>query len=166
MMTMRPWGTVLPITALVLAASLYGVWTPDLDRAELQRRYGAPTQHVLVVDGLRVHYQASGPPDAPAVLLLHGGQAAGDLGKGLVPARGDEAAVALDQGGAQAVRVFVQVFDLVGDDVLGNFRLQLSLLDTAVGDDFFNLSVQLSPEGECLPPPFLSDSSSSRSSLR
>lgn len=72
MMTRRRRGSVLLITALVLAAGLYGLWTPDLERADLQQRYGAPTQHELVVDGLRVHYQDTGPPDAPVVLLLHG----------------------------------------------------------------------------------------------
>jgi pimeloyl-ACP methyl ester carboxylesterase len=38
----------------------------------LQRQYGAPSQHVVTVDGLPIHYQDSGPPDAPVVLLLHG----------------------------------------------------------------------------------------------
>lgn len=60
------------ISAFVLAAALYGLWTPDIERAELQLRYGAPTQHVLQVNGLGVHYQDTGPPDAPVVLLLHG----------------------------------------------------------------------------------------------
>lgn len=71
-MTTRPWGNVLPISALVLAAGLYGLWTPDLDRSELLHRYGAPSQRVLEVDGLRVNYQDSGPSDAPVLLLLHG----------------------------------------------------------------------------------------------
>jgi pimeloyl-ACP methyl ester carboxylesterase len=69
----RRQGSVWVISALVIAASLYGLWTPDLERAELQHRYGTLAQHhVMVVDGLQVHYQDSGPPDAPAVLLLHG----------------------------------------------------------------------------------------------
>lgn len=63
---------VLLIGALVVAAGLYGVWTPDLDREELLHRYGTPSQRVVEVDGLRIHYQDAGPPDAPAVLLLHG----------------------------------------------------------------------------------------------
>ena len=58
--------------AFVLAASLYGLWTPDLSHDELQLRYGSPSQHVLTVDGLQIHYQDSGPPDAPVLLLLHG----------------------------------------------------------------------------------------------
>ncbi len=63
---------MLLIGAVVLAAGLYGVWTPDLDRAELMQRYGAPSQRVVEVDGLGINYQDSGSPDAPAVLLLHG----------------------------------------------------------------------------------------------
>ena len=71
-MTTGHWRRVLLISAFVLAAGLYGLWTPDLDRAELQPRYGGPSQHVLDVDGLHINYQDSGPPDAPALLLLHG----------------------------------------------------------------------------------------------
>ena len=62
----------LLIGAFVLAAGLYGLWTPDLDRAELLHRYGAASQRVLEVDGLRVNYQDAGPTNAPALLLLHG----------------------------------------------------------------------------------------------
>ncbi len=65
-------GPVVFIGAVLFVAGLYGVWTPDLDRAELLHRYGSPTQHVVEVDGLRIHYEDSGPPDAPALLLLHG----------------------------------------------------------------------------------------------
>lgn len=68
----RTWRAVLFIGAFVLAASLYGLWTPDVSHDELQRRYGTPSNHVIVVDGLRVHYQDSGPADAPVLLLLHG----------------------------------------------------------------------------------------------
>ncbi len=63
---------MLLISALVLAAGLYGLWTPDVERAQLQQRYGANSELVLDVDGLRVNYQDSGPADAPALLLLHG----------------------------------------------------------------------------------------------
>lgn len=68
----RPWRVALLIGAFVLAASLYSLWTPDLTRDELQRQYGSPSQHVLTVDGLPIHYQDTGPPDAPVLLLLHG----------------------------------------------------------------------------------------------
>jgi pimeloyl-ACP methyl ester carboxylesterase len=68
----RSWRVALAIGAFVLAASLFGLWTPDVARDELQRQYGSPSQHVLTVDGLQMHYQDSGPPDAPVLLLLHG----------------------------------------------------------------------------------------------
>lgn len=68
----RTWRPVLLIAAVLFAAAVYGVWTPDLDRAELVQRYGSPSQHVVEVDGLRIHYQDTGPPDAPPLLLLHG----------------------------------------------------------------------------------------------
>lgn len=60
------------LSAFFLAAGLYGLWTPDLPPALLQQRYGVPGQQVLEVDGLAVHYQDSGPRDAPALILLHG----------------------------------------------------------------------------------------------
>lgn len=55
-----------------LAIALYGLWTPDLDRTELQKRYGSSTAQMMDVDGLRVHYKETGPQDAPVLLLLHG----------------------------------------------------------------------------------------------
>jgi pimeloyl-ACP methyl ester carboxylesterase len=64
------WGLAVLTTAL-LAACLWGLWTPDLSTAELQQRHKLPAKQ-LVVDGLPIHYQDSGRPDAPALLLLHG----------------------------------------------------------------------------------------------
>ena len=55
-----------------LATALYGLWTPDLDRTELQKRYGYATAQIVELDGLKVHYKETGPPDAPVLLLLHG----------------------------------------------------------------------------------------------
>jgi pimeloyl-ACP methyl ester carboxylesterase len=55
-----------------LAIALYGLWTPDLDRTELQKRYGYATAQMIELDGLKVHYKETGPPDAPVLLLLHG----------------------------------------------------------------------------------------------
>lgn len=63
---------VMLLSAFVLAAGLYGLWTPDLPKAELQERYGVPGQQVLEVDGLSIHYQDTGRPDAPVLMLLHG----------------------------------------------------------------------------------------------
>ena len=55
-----------------MAIALFSLWTPDLDRAELEQRYAATNPQTMEVDGLRLHYKESGPKDAPALLLLHG----------------------------------------------------------------------------------------------
>jgi pimeloyl-ACP methyl ester carboxylesterase len=58
--------------AALLALVLYGLWTPDLERAELEKRYVASSPQMIEVDGLKVHYKETGPQGAPALLLLHG----------------------------------------------------------------------------------------------
>ena len=58
--------------AAFLAIVLSGFWTPDLDRAELEKRYAAPSPQTIELDGLKVHYKETGPLGAPALLLLHG----------------------------------------------------------------------------------------------
>jgi hypothetical protein len=55
----------------ILAIVMYGLWTPDLERAELEKRYLAFTPQMVDVDGLKVHYKETGPAGAPALLLLH-----------------------------------------------------------------------------------------------
>jgi len=57
---------------LALALALLGLWTPDLERAELAKRYGAPPAQSIAVDGLTVYYKDSGPKNAPVLLFLHG----------------------------------------------------------------------------------------------
>ena len=44
----------LGLGAALLAMALLGLWTPDLERAELAGRYGAPSAQSVVVDGLTV----------------------------------------------------------------------------------------------------------------
>ena len=56
----------------ILAILMYGLWTPDLERAELEKRYVASSPQMLDVDGLKVHYKETGPQAAPALLLMHG----------------------------------------------------------------------------------------------
>jgi pimeloyl-ACP methyl ester carboxylesterase len=58
--------------AAFLAIVLSGFWTPDLDRAELEKRYAASSPQNIDIDGLKVHYKETGPLGAPALLLLHG----------------------------------------------------------------------------------------------
>ena len=58
--------------AAILAVVMYGLWTPDLERAELEKRYAAASPQTIDIDGLKVHYKETGLQDAPALLLLHG----------------------------------------------------------------------------------------------
>jgi pimeloyl-ACP methyl ester carboxylesterase len=60
------------LLGLALTATGCALRQPDLPRAELEARYAAPPSRFEDVLGLRVHLRDSGPPTAPAVLLLHG----------------------------------------------------------------------------------------------
>ena len=62
-------------TAMVLAFVLvvcWSLWTPDLDRADLERQYARAGSQFVQTPGLRTHVQIEGPVHAPVVLLLHG----------------------------------------------------------------------------------------------
>jgi pimeloyl-ACP methyl ester carboxylesterase len=63
---------VLGFCVIFLGIILYGLWTPDLGRSELERRYGSSSLHAIEVDGMKVYYKDTGPKDAPVLLLLHG----------------------------------------------------------------------------------------------
>jgi pimeloyl-ACP methyl ester carboxylesterase len=64
-----------------LAAGFACLWTPDLDRIELESRYAQPPSQFVDLSGLRVHMRSSGPTmnqsepareRVPTVVLLHG----------------------------------------------------------------------------------------------
>ena len=62
-------------TAMVLAFVLlvcWSLWSPDLDRADLERQYARAGSQFVQTPGLRTHVQIEGPAHAPVVLLLHG----------------------------------------------------------------------------------------------
>ena len=62
-------------TAMVLAFVLlvcWSLWTPDLDRADLERQYARAGSQFVQTPGLRTHVQIEGPAHAPVLLLLHG----------------------------------------------------------------------------------------------
>jgi hypothetical protein len=56
------------VLALVLAGAVAGFWTPDLDRNFLENKYATTNTHFVVVSSLRIHYQDTGPRDAPVLL--------------------------------------------------------------------------------------------------
>jgi pimeloyl-ACP methyl ester carboxylesterase len=64
--------STLGLGTAFLAVALYGLWTPDLDRAELEKRYFSSSPQIIDVDGFKVYYKETGPQGAPALLLLHG----------------------------------------------------------------------------------------------
>ena len=62
-------------TAMVLAFLLlvgWSLWTPDLDRADLERQYARASSQFVQTPGLRTHVHIQGPAHAPVLLLLHG----------------------------------------------------------------------------------------------
>ena len=61
---------MLALTALTVL-SLW-LWTPDLPRSTLAARYLAAPADLRSVGPWQLHVRQSGPPDAPAVVLLHG----------------------------------------------------------------------------------------------
>ena len=64
--------SALGLGTAFLAVALYGLWTPDLERAELEKRYFSSSPQIIDADGLKVYYKEAGPQGAPALLLLHG----------------------------------------------------------------------------------------------
>lgn len=58
-------------SALAVVATL-GLWTPDLDRTALEKKYATPDTQFEVIKGHRVHFQDAGSKDAPVLLMLHG----------------------------------------------------------------------------------------------
>ena len=67
---MKRFATVMVLTALTLF-SLW-LWTPDVPRATLEVRYLESPADLRSVGPWQLHVRQSGPPDAPAVMLLHG----------------------------------------------------------------------------------------------
>lgn len=67
--------TVLVIASVIFVLLLLcaaWAWTPDRPREELEARYAEGTHAFREVAGLRLHVRESGPPEAPALIMLHG----------------------------------------------------------------------------------------------
>lgn len=60
---------IVALLSLLLAAWL---WTPDLPRAQLEARYARSPADFRDIAGLRLHVRVSGPPEAHAVVMIHG----------------------------------------------------------------------------------------------
>ena len=60
---------LLVLLALAGAALLY---TPDLSRTALERKYQNAATHDIVVEGIRLRVRDTGPRHAPALVFLHG----------------------------------------------------------------------------------------------
>lgn len=64
---------MLALTTLsALTVLLFGLWTPDLPRADLEARYLEAPADLRTVGPWRLHVRDSGPRQAPVVVLLHG----------------------------------------------------------------------------------------------
>jgi pimeloyl-ACP methyl ester carboxylesterase len=73
---MRRFLVGLLIIVALGAAALWYFSTPDIPRAELEKKYGSPLTHfVTLADGTRADYRERGPASASTLLLLHGSNA-------------------------------------------------------------------------------------------
>lgn len=55
-----------------LAAGMWWLWTPDVDRAALEARHAAPPSRFVMLEGVRLHIRDTGQREGTPVLLLHG----------------------------------------------------------------------------------------------
>ena len=63
---------VIALVAALLTASGALLHDPDKSRARLEATYAPPPSAFLMVAGVRLHVRDTGPPDGPAVIMLHG----------------------------------------------------------------------------------------------
>jgi pimeloyl-ACP methyl ester carboxylesterase len=63
---------VITLVVLACAVLTWWLWTPDEDRSLLETRYLLTSTDMIQLEDWRLHVRASGPTDAPAVILIHG----------------------------------------------------------------------------------------------
>ncbi len=63
---------VLTCVGVLFTAALWWLWTPDKDRAALERHYLNAPGDMIDIAGTRLHVRDSGTKSAPAVIFLHG----------------------------------------------------------------------------------------------
>ena len=69
---MKTRSVLLTVFGIAAAAAAFWLWTPDLDRAALERTYLAHPSDMIDLDGTPLHVRESGPADAPAIVMIHG----------------------------------------------------------------------------------------------
>jgi pimeloyl-ACP methyl ester carboxylesterase len=62
---------IAPI-GLLLALTVYWLWTPDRSQAYLAERYLRSPQDLVSVSGVQLHVRDDGLKDSPAIVFLHG----------------------------------------------------------------------------------------------
>jgi pimeloyl-ACP methyl ester carboxylesterase len=73
---MRRFLVFLLVLIALGAAALWYFSTPDIPRADLEKKYASPETHfVTLPDGTRADYRERGTATAPTLLLLHGSNA-------------------------------------------------------------------------------------------
>jgi len=63
---------VLALSVLACAVLAWWLWTPDEDRRLLETRYLVAPTDMMPLGDWRLHVRATGPHDAPAIILIHG----------------------------------------------------------------------------------------------
>jgi pimeloyl-ACP methyl ester carboxylesterase len=101
---------------LLLACLALGAWlyTPDLPRTKLERKYGVTPEDYVTVAGVRLCVRISGPEGAPVVVLLHG------FGSSLQTWDAWAASLA---GHFRVIRYDLPGFGLTGTDPTGDYSV-------------------------------------------
>jgi pimeloyl-ACP methyl ester carboxylesterase len=62
----------IALSVVACALLAWGLWTPDIDRRVLEKKYLAAPRDMMQVGDWRLHVRDRGPRAAPAVILIHG----------------------------------------------------------------------------------------------
>jgi pimeloyl-ACP methyl ester carboxylesterase len=63
---------LIGLVAVAAALVAWGLWTPDIDRSRLEKKYLDAPEDMVQVAGWRLHVRDRGPRQGPAVILIHG----------------------------------------------------------------------------------------------
>ena len=55
-----------------IIASGFLLWTPDMDRDLLEKKYGQAPSENIFIEGMEIHYRDTGKKAAPALIFIHG----------------------------------------------------------------------------------------------